>query len=78
MNTGRLEPELDRIALALDRLERAAAARDTQLAELTALKARHRRLKDTVAKELQQLDLLLANLPEPAAVIETPDETTPS
>ncbi|WP_353230146.1 hypothetical protein [Novosphingobium sp.] len=78
MDTGRLEPELDRIALALDRLERAAAARDTQLAELTALKARHRRLKDTVAKELHQLDLLLANLPEPPAVIETPDAATPS
>jgi hypothetical protein len=25
---------------------------------------RHRRLKDTVSNELQQLDLLLANLPQ--------------
>jgi len=62
--TKSLEDDLGRIARALDRLERAAAVRDTELAEMAALKARHRRLKDTVSNELQQLDLLLANLPE--------------
>jgi hypothetical protein len=59
-----LEHELARIALALDRLERAATARELEIAEMTALKVRHRRLKDTVSNELQQLDLLLANLPQ--------------
>ena len=59
-----LEQELARIALALDRLERAATARELEIAEMTALKVRHRRLKDTVSSELQQLDLLLANLPQ--------------
>jgi len=59
-----LQADLDRIAQALDRLETAAAARDAELNEMAALKARHRRLKDTVSAELQQLDLLLANLPE--------------
>lgn len=58
-----LDRELDRIALALDRLERAAALREAELAELAALRARHRRLKDSVSSELQQLDLLLSNLP---------------
>jgi hypothetical protein len=60
----RLDHELARIALALDRLERAASARELEIAEMTALKVRHRRLKDTVSNELQQLDLLLANLPQ--------------
>jgi hypothetical protein len=64
MTTPNLEHELARIALALDRLERAAAARELEIAEMTALKVRHRRLKDTVSNELQQLDLLLANLPQ--------------
>jgi hypothetical protein len=64
MTTPSLDHELDRIALALDRLERAATAREAEIAEMTALKARHRRLKDTVSNELQQLDLLLANLPQ--------------
>ncbi|KUR80556.1 hypothetical protein [Novosphingobium sp. FSW06-99] len=64
MTTPSLEHELDRIALALDRLERAATARELEIAEMSALKARHRRLKDTVSNELQQLDLLLANLPQ--------------
>jgi hypothetical protein len=59
-----LERDLDRIALALDRLEQAATMREAELAEMSALKARHRRLKDTVSNELQQLDLLLANLPQ--------------
>ena len=64
MTTPSLEHELDRIALALDRLERAASAREQEIAEMAALKVRHRRLKDTVSNELQQLDLLLANLPQ--------------
>jgi hypothetical protein len=64
----KLQDDLDRIAQALDRLERAAAARDAELTEMAALKVRHRQLKDTVSKELQQLDLLLANLPEKAPV----------
>lgn len=58
-----LHRELDRIALALDRLERAATQREAELADFIALRARHRRLKDSVSSELQQLDLLLANLP---------------
>ncbi len=64
MTIPSLDYEIDRIAQALDRLERAAAVREAELAEMAALKARHRRLKDTVSNELQQLDLLLANLPE--------------
>jgi hypothetical protein len=64
MTTPSLDHELDRIARALDRLERAATAREAEIAEMTALKLRHRRLKDTVSNELQQLDLLLANLPQ--------------
>ncbi|WP_428333908.1 hypothetical protein [Novosphingobium sp.] len=68
-----LHDDLDRIALALDRLEQAATARDAALTELETLKARHRRLKDTVSNELQQLDLLLANLPQKA-----PDQADPS
>lgn len=65
MESTAIDPLIDRIAAALDRLERVAATREAEIAEMAALKARHRRLKDTVAKELQQLDLLLANLPEP-------------
>ncbi len=64
MTTPSLDHELDRIVQALERLERAAAVREAEIAEMAALKARHRRLKDTVSNELQQLDLLLANLPE--------------
>jgi len=59
-----LQNDLGRIELALDRLEHAATAREAELAEMGALRARHRRLKDTVSSELQQLDLLLANLPQ--------------
>ena len=65
MDSTAIDPLIDRIAAALDRLEQVATAREAEIAEMAALKARHRRLKDTVAKELQQLDLLLANLPEP-------------
>ncbi len=56
--------DLDRIARALDLLERAATRREAEIAEMVTLRARHRRLKDTVSSELQQLDLLLANLPQ--------------
>jgi len=59
-----LQNDLGRIELALDRLEHAATAREAELAEMGELRARHRRLKDTVSSELQQLDLLLANLPQ--------------
>lgn len=52
--TKSLEDDLGRIALALDRLESAATAREAELGEMAALKARHRRLKDTVSNELQQ------------------------
>jgi len=64
MTAPNLDQELARIATALERLERAATAREREIAEMTALKVRHRRLKDTVSNELQQLDLLLANLPQ--------------
>lgn len=67
MASESLEAALDRIEQAVARLEEAAAARETELAEMAALKARHRRLKDTVSSELQQLDLLLANLPQKPA-----------
>lgn len=62
-----LDAALDRIEQALIRLEAAVAAgieAAPPLGELAALRTRHRRLKDTVAQELQQLDLLLANLPQ--------------
>ncbi|WP_408591598.1 hypothetical protein [Novosphingobium sp.] len=55
---------LDRIEQAIAHLEGVAAARAAEAAELRELRARHRRLKDSVAGELQQLDLLLANLPK--------------
>lgn len=64
MKTPDLDQELARIATALERLERAATAREREITEMAALKVRHRRLKDTVSNELQQLDLLLANLPQ--------------
>ena len=64
MELARIEQHLGRIEAALGRLERAADAREAELAEMAALKVRHRRLKDTVSNELQQLDLLLANLPQ--------------
>jgi DNA repair ATPase RecN len=66
-----LHEALDRIEQALARLEAAvvAAPRVAEntaepAGELTALRTHHRKLKDTVSKELQQLDLLLANLPQ--------------
>jgi len=70
-----LDAALDRIEQALNRLESAAAAAPRAASpapadpaadqgELAALRTRHRKLKDTVTQELQQLDLLLANLPQ--------------
>jgi len=66
-----LHAALDRIEQALARLETAVAAgpraadeRPADAAELVALRSRHRKLKDTVTQEIQQLDLLLANLPQ--------------
>jgi hypothetical protein len=41
-----------------------AAAPPENTGELASLRARHRKLKDTVTQELRQLDLLLANLPQ--------------
>lgn len=65
-----LNEVLDRIEQALFRLEAAVAAAQPPVspaavtpAELVTLRARHRKLKDTVTQEIQQLDLLLANLP---------------
>lgn len=58
-----LDNALDRIEQALARLESAVAA-TPPAGEVHALRARHRKLKDTVTQELQQLDLLLANLPQ--------------
>ena len=59
---------LDRIEQALARLERAAQAVPVPPTpsneELVELQARHRQLKDSVAQELRQLDLLLAGLPK--------------
>ena len=64
LSSDELETALDRAELALDRLETAVAARAAQVNELDELKVRHRKLKETVAGELRQLDLLLANLPQ--------------
>ena len=60
---------------ALDQLEHALAAVEGTISqnsgqgeeagqELAILKVRHRKLKETVAQELRQLDLLLAGLPK--------------
>jgi hypothetical protein len=62
-----LDVALDRIEQALARLEAvvaAAAPPGGEQAEVAALRARHRKLKETVTQELRQLDLLLANLPQ--------------
>lgn len=68
MATQALDAALDRLEQALGRVESAVAQQDTNGSasgeELALLKVRHRRLKDTVAQELRQLDLLLAGLPK--------------
>ncbi|QCI92433.1 hypothetical protein [Novosphingobium sp. EMRT-2] len=71
MATEALNAALDQIEQALARLEagvaalRTAASAEAEVTvELKALKTRHRKLKDKVAEELQQLDLLLAGIPK--------------
>lgn len=68
MATQALDAALDRLEQALARVEGAAAQQGNLGTaageELALLKVRHRRLKDTVAQELRQLDLLLAGLPK--------------
>lgn len=58
-----LEAALDRIELALAKLEAAVASAPAP-AEVAELRTRHRKLKERVSEEIQQLDLLLANLPQ--------------
>ncbi|KPF83465.1 hypothetical protein [Novosphingobium sp. AAP93] len=58
-----LDAALDRIEQAIIRLEAAVAAAPAP-AEVAELRSRHRRLKERVSEEIQQLDLLLANLPQ--------------
>jgi len=58
-----LDGALDRIEQAIARLEAAVAAAPAP-AEVAELRSRHRRLKERVSEEIQQLDLLLANLPQ--------------
>ena len=69
MATEALDAALDRLEQALGQVEAAVAQQETRDngaagEELALLKVRHRRLKDTVAQELRQLDLLLAGLPK--------------
>ena len=58
-----LDAALDRIEQAIARLEAAVAAAPAP-AEVAELRSRHRKLKERVSQEIQQLDLLLANLPQ--------------
>lgn len=58
-----LEAALGRIEQALARLEAAVAATPPP-AEVAELRTRHRKLKERVSQEIEQLDLLLANLPQ--------------
>lgn len=62
---------VERIELALERLESVVARREADAreeqgaqAELHELKFRHRKLRERVTEELQQLDLLLSSLPQ--------------
>lgn len=67
MATEALDSALDRLEQALARVEEAVSKQQDESGpgeELALLKVRHRRLKDTVANELRQLDLLLAGLPK--------------
>ncbi|KPF91091.1 hypothetical protein IP81_12905 [Novosphingobium sp. AAP83] len=68
MATEALDAALDRLEQALDTVEVALSRRGNNGGgadeELAVLKVRHRKLKDTVAQELHQLDLLLAGLPK--------------
>ncbi|MDP3551301.1 MAG: hypothetical protein Q8R81_13045 [Novosphingobium sp.] len=65
MTMDGLGTALDRLEQALVRVEAAVIQQGGETAEeLALLKVRHRKLKDTVAQELRQLDLLLAGLPK--------------
>ncbi len=68
MATEALDAALDRLEHALGKVEGAVSQLGNQGGEagqeLAILKVRHRKLKETVAQELQQLDLLLAGLPK--------------
>ena len=65
MTMDGLGTALDRLEQALVRVETAVKQQGVESAEeLALLKVRHRKLKDTVAQELRQLDLLLAGLPK--------------
>ncbi len=68
MATEALNGALDRLEQALARVEIAVVQQESTDGEndqaLAILKVRHRKLKDTVAQELRQLDLLLAGLPK--------------
>ncbi|MDT0508044.1 hypothetical protein [Novosphingobium sp. MMS21-SN21R] len=68
MATEALNGALDRLEQALTRVETAVTQKNGSDGEadeaLAILKVRHRKLKDTVAQELRQLDLLLAGLPK--------------
>ncbi|CAM4169077.1 DUF465 domain-containing protein [Novosphingobium lubricantis] len=76
MATIALDSALDRLEQALARVEHAVSKKAEQPAvtdvptdrdaddELAILKVRHRKLKNTVAQEIRQLDLLLSGLPQ--------------
>jgi len=68
MATEALDAALVRLEHALGKVEGAVSQLGNQGGEagqeLAILKVRHRKLKETVAQELQQLDLLLAGLPK--------------
>lgn len=68
MATEALDAALDRLEHALSKVEGAVSQLGNQGGEagqeLAILKVRHRKLKESVAQELQQLDLLLAGLPK--------------
>ena len=68
MVTEALDAALDRLEHALTAVEGAISQQQSQGGEageeLAILKVRHRKLKETVAQELRQLDLLLAGLPK--------------
>lgn len=63
-----LHAALDRLEQAIETVELAVSLRGDQGSEagreLAILNVKHRKLKDTVAQELRQLDLLLAGLPK--------------
>lgn len=68
MAADALNAALDRLEQALSRVEGAVSQQGNRggetAEELALLRVRHRKLKDTVAQELRQLDLLLAGLPK--------------